>query len=82
MIRLNRLAALGGLLALTLLAGNGAAAPLGQGADAILKASAGGSTIERVHGCHRACVLGRVPRWGGVIRFHRHVGPNCVPVRC
>lgn len=82
MTRLNRLAALGGLLALPLLAGNGVAAPLGQGADAILKASAGASAIEHVHGCNRACVLGRVPRWGNVIRFHRHVGPNCVPVRC
>ncbi len=82
MIGLNRLAAIAGVLGFVLVAGNGAAAPLGQGADAMLKAADSMSSIERVHGCHRACLLGRVPRWGGVVRFHRHVGPSCIPVRC
>ena len=57
------------------------AAPLGHGADAIIKANATLNLVEQAHGTHRACVLGRVPRWG-VVRFHRHVGPAHAPVRC
>ena len=82
MIRLHRVASVGVVLATILVAGNGIAAPLGRGADAIIKATASNSLIEQAHGCHRVCALGRVPRWGSVIRLHRHVGPNCVPVRC
>jgi hypothetical protein len=57
------------------------AASLGHGADAIIKANATLNLVEQAHGTHRACVLGRVPRWG-VVRFHRHVGPAHAPVRC
>jgi len=49
--------------------------------EALAKANAAISWIELTHGCHRACVVGRVPRWAA-IRFHRHAGPHCVPVRC
>jgi hypothetical protein len=46
----------------------------------MLRAAATLSSIE--HGGHRVCQLGRIPRWGDIIRLHRHVGPACVPVRC
>lgn len=37
--------------------------------------------IQKVHGCHRSCEFGYIPRWG-VTRWHRHAGPGCYPVRC
>jgi hypothetical protein len=81
MTKLNRLAAVAGGLALAIVTTTAPTAPLGQGADALFKATATISSIELTHGCHRACVVGRVPRWAA-IRFHRHVGASCVPVRC
>jgi hypothetical protein len=81
MTKLNRLAVVAGGLALALVARTGSATPLSQGADALVKADARISSIELTHGCHRACVVGRVPQWAA-IRFHRHVGPHCAPVRC
>jgi hypothetical protein len=81
MTKLTRLAAIAGPLALALVIRIGPAAALGQGADALLKASAATSSVELTHGCHRACVVGRVPRWAA-IRFHRHAGPRCLPLRC
>jgi hypothetical protein len=80
--KVNLLAMLGGALALALAATAGVAAPFSQGADATLRAAATLNSIEHVHGTHRACRLGRVPRWGGVVRWHRHVGPRNLPVRC
>jgi hypothetical protein len=82
MTRLKILAGIGGGLALAFVAGACAAAPLSQAADATVRAVATMNLIEQVHGCHRACSLGRVQRWGGILRLHRHVGPACVPVRC
>jgi hypothetical protein len=32
--------------------------------------------------CNRSCQRGPVEEWGGVVRWHRHVGPECRPVRC
>jgi hypothetical protein len=57
------------------------AGPLGNAADATI-AAATMSLIEQTHACHRSCRLVRVPRWDGVVRLHRHVGPRCVPARC
>jgi hypothetical protein len=57
------------------------AAPLGHGANAIFGAHATMNLIEEVHGTHRVCVRGWVPRWG-LVRWHRHVGLAHVPVRC
>ena len=82
MTKVNRLAAVVGGLALALVAKGVPATPLGQGSNALVKANATMGSIELTHGCNRACRLGRVPRWGGAIRLHRHVGPHCVPVRC
>jgi hypothetical protein len=81
MKRLNQLATFGASVALALLANVSGAAPLSHGADAIIKANTTLNLVEQVHGTHRSCVLGRVPRWG-VVRWHRHVGLAHVPVRC
>ncbi len=37
--------------------------------------------VQKVHGCHRSCEFGYIPRWG-VSRWHRYGGPGCYPVRC
>jgi hypothetical protein len=81
MTKLSLLAAAGGVLALVLIAKIGVAAPLSQGADATIKAAATLNMVEQTHGTHRACRLGRVPRWRA-IRWHRHIGVSNVPVRC
>jgi hypothetical protein len=82
MAKLNLLTAASGVFVLVFAGSTCVAAPLSLGADATINATAKMSLIEYTHGRHRACVVGRVPRWGGAIRFHRHVGPNNVPVRC
>jgi hypothetical protein len=81
MTKLNPLATVGGALAFVLIADIGVAAPLGQGADAIIKAAATLTMVEQTHGTHRACLRGWVPRWE-VTRWHRHIGRFNVPVRC
>jgi hypothetical protein len=80
--KLALLAALSGALALAFVAGNGATTPLGEGMTSTLVAAGATSLIEPAHGCHRLCRFGRVGRWGGAARLHRHVGPACRPVRC
>ena len=37
--------------------------------------------VIKVHRCHRRCRFRYARRWGRRV-FHRHVGPNCRPVRC
>jgi hypothetical protein len=49
-----------------------AAAPGGMLSDI----GSGESLVTRTHGCHRSC------EWGPYLRWHRHVGPGCVPVGC
>ena len=39
------------------------------------------SLVTKVHGCHRSCEFGYIPRWG-ISRWHRHAGARCLPVRC
>jgi hypothetical protein len=82
MTKLILLAAVGGALALTLTTGAGVAIPLSLGAQATIESAATLATIEQVHSTHRSCRLGRVWQWGGVVRWHRHVGPRNRPVRC
>lgn len=36
--------------------------------------------VQKAFGCHRSCERGPVPRWGDVVRWHRHAGPRCAPV--
>lgn len=83
MTKLAPLAIVGGALALALLAKISAAAPLGQPADHGLNAATATlSVVEQAHGTHRACRRGPVARWGGAVRWHRHVGVAHTPVRC
>jgi hypothetical protein len=79
MNKLNLLVAVTAL-ALTLIARAGVAASFSQAADATIKAAE--TLVEQAHGIHRSCRLGPVSRWGGAVRWHRHVGPAHVPVRC
>jgi hypothetical protein len=59
------------------------AASVTQAAPPLLKHPTAEETLVlRVHDCNRLCRLGPVPRWGGVVRWHRHVGYRCLPVRC
>jgi len=71
-----------GALALALAAGMAQAMPL-NGAAAGLKAAAEESNIiEHVDACNRVCRRGPVEEWGGIVRWHRHVGKACRPIRC
>jgi hypothetical protein len=38
--------------------------------------------VQKAFGCHRSCERGPVPRWDGIVRWHRHVGRGCAPVAC
>jgi len=74
-------AATGGALALasgTMVA----AGPLAQSGAAITKAAEDLGAVQLVHECNRICERGAVEEWGGRIRWHRHVGPQCRPVHC
>jgi hypothetical protein len=82
MTKLILSAAAGGALALLLTISTSLALPLSLGAEATIESAATLSTIEQVHGAHRSCRLGRVWQWGGVVRWHRHVGSRNRPVRC
>jgi hypothetical protein len=77
----NPLTAFGIAVALAMAANAALAAPLNPGSEAIVGANAALNDVERVHGTHRVCVRGWVPRWG-VARRHRHVGVARLPVRC
>ncbi len=82
MRRSTRLAFFGSALAFAFVANTSVASPLSPGADAVMGAAATLALVEQAHGVHRVCALGRVPRWGAVARWHRHVGAAHVPVRC
>ena len=77
----DQLTTFGVAVALAFVSNVTGAAPLGHGSDAIARANATLNLVEQVHGTHRACVRGWVPRWG-IVRRHRHVGVAHVPVRC
>jgi hypothetical protein len=80
MIRTSLLTVAG--LALALMTTATMAAPLAHPGDAVAQAAGSIGIVGQVHGCNRFCTLGPVPRWGGIVRWHRHVGPQCEPVRC
>lgn len=81
MTRLTLLAVIGAIW-LVMIAGTGVAAPFNLAAEATIKAAAALSLIEQTHGTHRSCRRGPVWRWGGVVRWHRHVGPASRPILC
>ena len=71
---ISRMLIAGPLLALAVSAGASAASATPAGF--IGDPGAGESLVTKTHGCHRSC------EWGPVLRWHRHVGPACVPVGC
>ena len=73
--------AFGAAVAFVFVANVSAAAPLGHGAAAMIEANTTLSLVEQVHGTHRSCRRGWVPRWH-VVRWHRHVGMSRTAVRC
>jgi hypothetical protein len=74
--RASRLATLGILGVLSLVA-----SPAFAVSPAMTDGTAPESHIQKVHYCHRSCEYGYIPRWG-VSRWHRHIGPACLPERC
>jgi hypothetical protein len=73
---------LAAVLALALGADSGLAAPIAQFGTSISVAADTMSLVEPVNRCHRGCRLGPVPRWGGIVVWHRHVGRDCWPRYC
>jgi hypothetical protein len=81
-MQLGRLTLTATALAVSLVAGSAQAIPLATLAAGMKAAAEGSSLIERVDGCNRVCQNGRVQEWGGIVRWHRHVGNACRPITC
>ncbi len=81
MIRFQALSLISGALTFGLTIGVAQATPLSNVA-AGLQVAAGDSSLIQVHECNRVCERGPVEKWGGAIRWHRHVGRACRPVGC
>jgi hypothetical protein len=58
------------------------AMPLTNSAAGLKAAADDTSLIEHVDACNRVCRKGPVEEWGGAVRWHRHVGKACKPVKC
>jgi hypothetical protein len=79
---MNKVLALATVIALVSVGGRVVAAPLAQSGAAINSAAEESSMFQLVDRCNRACRRGPVEEWGGIVRWHRHVGPQCRPVLC
>ena len=71
-----------GVLAFGLVAAAAQAMPLTNSAAGLKAAADDASLIEHVDACNRVCRKAAVPEWGGAVRWHRHVGKACKPVKC
>jgi hypothetical protein len=69
-----------GVLALGLATITAQAVPLA--AAGVSAAANETSFITHVDACNRVCRKGPVEEWGGAVRWHRHVGKACQPVKC
>jgi len=58
------------------------AMPLTISAAGLKAAADDTSLIEQVDACNRVCRKGPVEEWGGAVRWHRHVGKACKPIKC
>ena len=58
------------------------AIPLTNSAAGLKAAADDTSLIEHVDACNRVCRKGPVEEWGGAVRWHRHIGKACKPVKC
>ena len=76
------LATIASAVALGLILNASVAAPIAQSIQAITDAASSIDTIDSVHRCNRVCRRGPVEEWGGLRRWHLHVGPQCRVVRC
>ncbi len=81
MTRFNAMT-LTGVLALGLMTAVAQAVPLTNSAAGLRAAADDTGLIENVDACNRVCRKGPVPEWGGAVRYHRHVGKACRPVKC
>jgi hypothetical protein len=71
-----------GVLALGLMTAMAHATPLMNSAAGLKAAADDTTVIEHVDACNRACRKGPVEEWGGAVRWHRHIGNACRPIRC
>jgi hypothetical protein len=58
------------------------ATPLTNSAAGLKAAADDATVIEHVDACNRVCRKGPVEEWGGAVRWHRHIGNACRPIRC
>jgi hypothetical protein len=82
MIKARLLATIASAVALGFMPDAGVAVPLAQSMQPTKTAARHMDMIEGVHRCNRICRRGPVEEWGGLVRWHLHVGPQCRVVRC
>jgi hypothetical protein len=71
-----------GVLALGLATIAAQAVPLAGSAAGLNAAANETGLVTQVDACNRVCRKGPVEEWGGAVRWHRHVGKACQPVKC
>ena len=71
-----------GVVALALANVGAQAMPLASSASGLKAAADNVGLVEHVDACNRVCRKGPVEEWGGAMRWHRHVGKACRPVKC
>ena len=71
-----------GILVLGMMAGVANATPLNSSAVGLNAAMDETGLVQHVDACNRVCRKAPVPEWGGAVRWHRHVGKACKPVKC
>ena len=70
------------ILVLGMMAGVASATPLNSSAVGLNAAMDEIGLVHHVDACNRVCRKAPVPEWGGAVRWHRHVGKACKPVKC
>ena len=70
------------ILVLGMMAGVANATPLNSSAVGLNAAMDETGLVQHVDACNRVCRNAPVPEWGGAVRWHRHVGKACKPVKC
>ena len=67
-----------------LIAGAAQAFPLANSALGLKSISEEPILVEQAAhpACNRVCLKGPVEEWGGTVRWHRHVGQTCRPIKC
>ena len=81
-MKLKMLTIAAGAIAIGFVTGWAQALPLTVSAEGVKSAADASSLTKPVDACNRVCRKGPVPEWGGSVRWHRHVGKACEPVKC